>query len=71
MALWLTRADPPNVEVVAERRGAQRRWAVLPNSDAPIGTFGAPLFGPAHGKSSLRETFCDWLVGQHGWTKHP
>ena len=64
MALWLNRAEP-NGEVFARQGGAP-----LHGSRAPVGgTFGAPLFSPASGKSSLREAFCDWLVNEHKWKK--
>lgn len=65
MALWLNRAEP-NGQVFA-KQGPN----TLPSSQAHIGTFRAPLFEPAHGKSSVREAFCDWLVNVHHWVKLP
>ena len=65
MALWLNRADPENVQVVA-RRGMTE----LPRSAAPLGKFDAPSFDPAKGKSTLREAFLDWLKApQQGWVE--
>ena len=65
IALWLNRAEP-NGQVFA-KQGPN----TLPSSQAHIGTFRAPLFEPAHGKSSVREAFCYWLVNVHHWVKLP
>ena len=63
MALWLNRAEP-NGEVFAMQGNAPLR-----DSQAPVGTFGAPLFPPANRQLSLREAFCDWLASQPYWEK--
>ena len=63
MALWLNRAEPAG-QVIA-KQGARS----ISDSAASFSPFRAPLFRPASGKSSLRDAFCDWLVGEHEWRK--